>query len=281
MADRFEFTLESVEAVVIGRAVSADVRRFPLRIRNPPIDPVRYTKLAVLVCEELERRGLCSADTLCPSVRTALELFAVHQVSVSVTGRNAEEEDLAMVAMSDGARAVTVTQAPGSDTLRFSLFSDDELVPTVAGFLPEVPAAPLGTFTVEHRPAPSVSAMTARRRAEAEADDEETDAFGNLDVVGELESEPDRRPRAPRSDAERLGEIMAGERLGCGFLAASGQRRSGERCSVPPVGWVDTGLGRYLVQTASAAHGTTVVTYRPAGASELQAAVRQIISSVY
>lgn len=87
MADRFVFTLDSVEAVMVGTAVNADVRRFPLRIRNTTIDPVRFTKLAVLVREELERRGLVAADTVHPLVRTGLELFSVHQVSVSVTGR--------------------------------------------------------------------------------------------------------------------------------------------------------------------------------------------------
>jgi hypothetical protein len=276
MADRFEFTLGSVEAAMVGRAVNADVRRFPLRIRNTTVDPARFAKLAVLVRAELERRGLCSADMLHPSVRTAFGLFTEHQVSVSVTGWHAKEGDLAMVAMSDGAQAVAVTQAPGSDTLRFSLFADEDLVFRIAGFLPRVPAAPRGRFTVEHRPAPIMSAMAARRRAEAE----ETDAFGNVDVVGTLGPEPDR-PSSSRSDAERLGEIMSGERPGGGFLAAAGLRRRGERRSAPPVGWVDTGQGRYLVETTTEANGTTVATYRPAGASELATAVRHVISSVY
>lgn len=280
MADRFEFTLGSVEAAVVGRAVNADVRRFPLRIHNLPIDPVRYAKLAILVHDELKRRGLSSDDSLHPPVRTALELFTEHQVSMSVTGRNARDEDLAMVAMSDGAQAVAVTQAPRSDTLRFSLFADEDLVSTVADFLPRVPAAPRGTFAVEHRPAPTMSAMAARRRAEEEAEAEETDAFGNLDVIGTLGPEPARRPRS-RNDAERLGEIMSGERLGGGFLAATGLRRSGERRAAPPVGWVDTWQGRYLVETTTEANGTTVAIYRPAGASEVATAVRDVISNVY
>lgn len=277
MADRFEFSLASVEAAVVGRAVNADVRRFPLRIRNTTVDPVRFAKLAVLVRDELERRGLCSGGRLHPLVHTALELFTKHQVSMSVTGRDAGEEDLAMVAMSDGAQAVTATQAAASDTLRFSLFSDDELVSRIAGFLPEVPAAPRGTFTVTHRPVPAMSAMAARRLAEAA----ETDAFGNLVVVGMLETEPGRTPVVRRSEAERLGEIMSGARRGGGFLAVSGLRRTGERRSVPPVGWVDTGLGRYLVETTTEDHGVTVATYRPAGASELADTVTHIISEVY
>jgi hypothetical protein len=222
MADRFEFTLGSVEAVMVGRTVNADVRRFPLRIRNTTVDPVRFAKLAVLVRGELERRGLCSGGRLHPSVHTALELFTKHHVSVSVTGRNAMEEDLAMVAMSDSAQAVTATQAAGSDTVRFSLFPDEELVFRIAGFLPEMAAAPQGTFTVAHRPAPAMSAMAARRRADAA----ETDAFGNLAVVGTLATDPGHTPVARRSEAERLGEIMSGARRGCGFLAASGERRT-------------------------------------------------------
>jgi EspG family len=280
VAERFEFTLDSVEAVMVGGAVKADVRRFPLRIRNTTIDPVRFAKLAVRVRDVLERRGLSSADELHPSVRAAMELFTEHQVSVSVTGRDAKEEDLAMVAMSDGAQAVTVTQAARSDTLRFSLFSDEELVSTIARFLPTMPSAPRGDFTVAHHPRPTMSAMAARRRARAEADAEEDDAFGNLDVVGTLASGP-TRPAPRRGDAERLGEIMSGQRLGVGFLTAAGRRRSGERRSAPPMGWVDTGLGRYLVETTTDDYGSTTATYRPAGGPEVEKAVRQLISKVY
>lgn len=57
MADRFDFMLDSVQAAVVGRAVNADVRRFLLRIRNSTVDPVRYTKLAILVRDDLERAG--------------------------------------------------------------------------------------------------------------------------------------------------------------------------------------------------------------------------------
>ncbi|MGB3442659.1 MAG: ESX secretion-associated protein EspG [Actinophytocola sp.] len=276
MADRFEFTLGSVEAAVVGRALNADVRRFPLRIRNTTVDPVRYTKLAILVRDELAERGLSSADQLHPSVRTAMELFNAHQVSVSVTGWNAKQEDLAMVAMSDGAQALAVTQAPKSDTLCFSLFADEDLVSTIAGFLPGTRATPERTFTVEHRPAPAMSAMAQLRRAEAE----ETDAFRNVDVVGQIAAEPKRRPQ-PKNDTERLAEMMSGERLGSGFLAATGRRRTGELRSAPPVGWVDTGQGRYLVETTTAANGATVATFRPSGATELATTIRHVISSVY
>ncbi|OLF18533.1 ESX secretion-associated protein EspG [Actinophytocola xanthii] len=279
MADRFEFTLDSVEATVVGRAMNADVRRFPLRIRNSTIDPVRFVRLGVLVHDELERRGLSVGGRLHPLVQTALELFNDHQVSVSVSGRTEREEDIAMLAMSDGAQAVGVTQEHGSDALRFSLFPDEDLVRRISTFLPAAPAAPQGTLTVAHRPARAVSAMAARRLAEEEADAEETDAFGNL-VIGMVGDGPRRRPSG-RSDAEKLGEIMAGQRLGVGFLAASGLRRSGERRSVPPLGWVDTEQGRYLVRTTTEADGTTVATYQPAGAAEVQTAVQEVISSVY
>lgn len=280
MTDRFEFTLGSIEASIVGRAVNADVRRFPLRIRNSTVDPVRFAKLAVRVDEELTRRGLATAGRLHPSVRTALSLFTEHQVSVSVTGRNERGEDLAMLAMSDGRQALRVVQPPKADTLRFCLFSDEDMDYEVAAFLPRMPAAPKGTLTVEHRPAPTMSAMAARRRAEEQAEEEETDAFGNLDVIGTLEAEPVRRS-GRRSDAEQLGEIMAGQRLGVGFMAATGLRRNGERRSAPPLGWVDTERGRYLVRTTTAPDGATVATYQPAGAAELQDAVQRVISSVY
>jgi hypothetical protein len=280
MTDRFEFTLGSIEASVVGRAMGADVRRFPLRIRNSPIDPVRFAKLAVRVDEELTRRGLSSAGRLHPSVRTALALFTEHQVSVSVSGRNSRGEDMAMVAMSDGRQAVRVVQPPKEDALRFCLFSDEDLDYEISAFLPRVAGAPNGVLTVEHRAAPAMSAMARRRRAEEEAEAEETDAFGNLDVIGSLDAAP-ARPAGRASDAERLGEIMAGQRLGVGFLTATGLRRNGERRSSSPLGWLDTEKGRYLVRTTTGKDGATVAVYEPAGAAELQKAVQSLISSVY
>lgn len=276
MTDRFEFTLGSIEATIVGRAVNADVRRFPLRVRNTTVDPGRFVEVALRVDAELTRRGLASGGRLHSLVRTAFTLFARHQVSVSVTGRNEHGDDLAMLAMSDGRQALRVVQPPKVDTLHFTLFSDEELDYEISAFLPRMPAAPKGTLTVEHRTAPAMSAMTARRRAE----EEETDAFGNLDVIGTLEAEPVRQA-GRRGDAERLGEIMAGQRRGVGFMAATGLRRNGERRSAPPLGWVDTEQGRYLVRTATAADGATVATYQPAGSVELQDAVQRVISSVY
>ncbi|HEX6351409.1 ESX secretion-associated protein EspG [Actinophytocola sp.] len=280
MTDRFEFTLGSVEATIVGRAVRADVRRFPLRIRNSTVDPVRFAKLALRVDQELTRRGLAAAGRLHPSVRTALALFGEHQVSVSVSGRDERGEDIALLAMSDGSQALRVVQSPKEDTLRFCLFSDEDLDFEVSAFLPRVPAAPKGELTVEHRAAPTMSAMAARRRAEEDAEAEETDAFGNLDVIGTLDAEPARRP-GRRGDAEQLGEIMAGQRLGGGFLAATGLRRNGERRSAPPLGWVDTERGRYLVRTSTEPNGSTVATFTAAGPAELQEAVQHLISSVY
>jgi hypothetical protein len=280
MTDRFEFTLGSIEATIVGRAVKADVRRFPLRLRNTTVDPGRFVELALRVDEELTRRGLASGGRLHPLVRNAFTLFVRHQVAVSVTGRNERGEDLAMLAMSDGRQALRVVQPPKVDTLRFTLFSDEELDYEISAFLPRMPAAPKGTLTVEHRTAPVMSAMAARRRAQEEAEEEETDAFGNLDVIGTLDAEPVRQA-GRRGDAERLGEIMAGQRRGVGFMAATGLRRNGERRSAPPLGWVDTEQGRYLVRTTASADGATVATYQPAGSVELQDAVQRVISSVY
>jgi EspG family len=280
MADEFTFTMGSIEASVVARSMSADIDRLPLRIRNSTMDPVRFVKLAVRVDEELTRRGLSTAGRLHPPVRIALELFSRHQVSVAVTGQNERGDDLAMLALSDGSQAVRVVQPPKQDTLRFTLFSDEEMDYQIAAFLPRMSAAPKGTLTVEHRPKVAMSAMAARRRAERELEEEETDAFGNLDVIGTLDDEP-AGPPARVDDAEKLGEILAGKRLGGGFMAATGRRRNGEHRSAPPLGWIDTEKGRYLVRTTIEPDGRTVAAYQPAGAAELQEAVQQVISSVY
>lgn len=278
MADRFDFTLGSVEASVVGRALGVDVRRFPLRIRNTTIDLDRFAKLAMLVAEQLESRGLSTSGTLHPSVRTALTLFSGNQVTISITGLDDTGEDIAMLAMTDGAQALRVTQPAGEDSIHFSLFADEDLVEQLSGALPMAPAARTRTLCVEHREGPARSATARRRQARAEAERKETDAFDNIEVVAKVDVPPSSP--GPRTDLELLREILAGERSGGGFMAATGRGRHGELRSASPVGWVDTSQGRYLVETTQA-EGVTTARYVPAGHAEVAKAVQHLISSVY
>lgn len=281
MSDRFEFTLDTVAASVVGKALAVDVRRFPLRIRNSTIDPERFARLAVLVDEDLERRGLSQSGKLHPALRTALGLFASFHVTVSITGRDDAGRDIAVLAMTDGAQAVRVAQPPGEDSLRFTLFADEDLVERLAAALPPAPAARGRILAIEQRPKPVRSAMARRRRELAEAEREETYAFGNIEVVGMVDSGQPAPGRGPSTDAELLREILSGERHGGGYLVGSGRGRRGELRSAPPVGWVDTELGRYLVETARDPDGTTAARYVPAGRAEVAKAVHKVISSVY
>jgi hypothetical protein len=44
---------------------------------------------------------------------------------------------------------------------------------------------------------------------------------------------------------------------------------------------VDTGVGRYLVETTTDSYGATVATYRPGAGRDVERAVKQLISIVY
>jgi hypothetical protein len=279
MVDRFDFTLDSAEAAVLGRAFEVDIRQFPLRIRSTTIDPVRFVKLARMVYEELERRKLSVAGELNRWVRLAFELLAGYRVSVALSGSDVQDGEIAVLAVTDGAQALAITQADGRDQLRFAVFPDEDLVKVLARALPPIGAAPTGVLTVTRDSARPRSAMAARRQAEAEFDDEETEAFGTLQIQQVVR--PRRATRAAGlTEEEQLEEILSRPRVGGGYFSASGRGRHGELRTAPPVSWLDTDDGRYLVYTGGEG-GRLNARYVPAGTGDVADAVQQVISAVY
>jgi hypothetical protein len=280
MAERFEFSLGSIEASIVGQALDVDVRRFPLRIRNSTVDPVRFAKVATRVYQRLERDRLSIAGELHPLVRTAFALLGEHRVSVTVNGIDGLGDDITVLAVTDGAQALEIGQAPEEDLLQFALFPDEELVEVLTGVLPAVSAATTGEHLVEQYVQRPVSAMTARRRAEVEADEEETDAFGNLQLMGVVRARPAVAGREnPAVDA--MERVMSGTRLGGGHIFATGWGRRGEHLTAPPLSWLDTEDGRYLVWTKTSDAGALTARYTPAGPADVAKSIRQVIAAVY
>ena len=62
-----------------------------------------------------------------------LQSMANHRVTVTASGTSVDHGDVAVYAVSDGAQALTIGQAPGEDTLYFTLLPDEEFVPTSDG----------------------------------------------------------------------------------------------------------------------------------------------------
>ncbi len=283
MAERFEFVLDVVEALVVGPAAGGDIRQYPLRIGTLPADPVRFVKLAKQVYLDLEQRRLSVGGELHPGVRTAFELLSDHRVAVAVTGIDGLGADVAVLAVTDGAQALGITQTPETNELLFSLFADEELVDVVTGVLPPAPAASTGAHTVRREAARQVSAMTERRMAEAEAEEEETDAFGNIEVRGVVRPGPGRRAPAPvrESGTAVLERVLTAPRLGGGHLVVTGRGRHGQRLTGDPVSWLDTGDGRYLIYARTGETGEFTADYVPAGRADLARAIRAAIAAVY
>jgi len=281
MVSRFDFTMGSVEAAVVGRAMNVDIRRFPLRIRDTTIDPARYAKLARRVYDDLERRRLSVSGELHKFVRLAYELLGQARVSVSLSGTDERCGELAMVAATDGAQALTIGQGSGSDELWFSLFPDEELVTALASTLPDTPPAPTGTLTIEHHEDRPRSAMAALRAAEREFDEEETEAFGSLQVNSVLRARREDDGAQQLSDAELLEEVLSAPRLGSGYFTATGTGRHGESRPAQPLTWLHTEDGRYLVETTSDGNGGVVIRYVPASGAEVADAIKHLIATVY
>lgn len=274
MTRRADFYLGTVEATVVGRVFDVDIRTFPLKIRNTTTDPTRFARLAKQVDTALTAEGLAENGRLDPAVTTAFELWSRPHVSVSISGVDGLGDDIAVLAFTDGARALGVTQAAGSDLLDFALFTDEEFAEVLAGVLPRMPAAATGSYTVRRRTRQPVSAMTARRRAARELEDDEDEAFASARFTGAVRSARGEA-RGPLSDEEALTELMSGARLGGGRIVMTGVRGAAS-----PLSWLDTEHGRFLVEAEEDA-GTLIAHYRPAGWADLVAAIRQRIAGIY
>lgn len=136
-----DFTLDPVELAVLRQAFGVRSRLFPLRLGNVTVDPVRFAAVAEAVDDALDRRGLAEDRQPVAQVRAAFELLADHRVAVSITGAGDRlGEELTVLAVSDGVRALSVTQ-PVDHELRFALFPHRELVGAVVAVLPPAPAA--------------------------------------------------------------------------------------------------------------------------------------------
>lgn len=274
MSERFEFVLGSVEASVVGQALGVDVRRFPLRIRNTPADPVRLVKLARIVTGELTKRRLIVGAALHQQVQTTFRLFGDHRVSVAMTGIDGLGADITVLALTDGAQALGVTQR--DDELLFSLFSDDDLVDVLAGVLPPLDAASGGPATVRTSVTEYASALAARRAAEQAHDDEESSAFGNLRITS-MAGPPPTRSRAGETDDRRLRRVLEGTRLGGGHITVTGH---GDRAAPYSLSWLDGETGRYLIHTTDS-DGEFVAHYEPAGYNDVVRAIRDAVSRAY
>lgn len=277
---RFEFSLNTVEAHVIGRAMGVDIRQFPLRFAAMPVDPERFARLAKQVHLDLSDRRLSVAGELNRFVRSSFELLRDHRVSVAISGTGVRTGEIAVLSVTDGAQALLVDQPGRQDQLWFRLLSDDELVDALAGVLPPMRAAPGGPLTVNQQPARQLSTVAARRQAEDEFDEEETDAFGNLQV-NRMESTRSSYRNTGLTDRERLEEIFAAPRLGGGYFVATGFTRHQERRPAQSLTWLDTEQGRYLIEARTDQAGTTTARYSPAGGKEVADAIGQLISTVY
>ncbi|MFF5987188.1 ESX secretion-associated protein EspG [Prauserella flavalba] len=275
MSERFEFVLGSVEASVVGQALGVDVRRFPLRIRNTTTDPVRLIKLAKIVTGELAKRRLVVGNALHNQVQNAFGLFGDHRLSVAITGIDGLGEHITVLAFTDGSQALGITQR-GDDELFFSLFSDDEFVDVLAGVLPAAQAAPGAPATVRSSVTEHKSALAARRAAEREHDEEETDAFGNISIISMVEPPPERNRGDGESDERRLRRVLAGERHGGGQITVTGHGGAAPHS----LSWLDAEAGRYLVHTTGDG-GEFVARYEPAGYDDVVRAIRDAVSRAY
>ncbi|RSM66099.1 ESX secretion-associated protein EspG [Amycolatopsis sp. WAC 01376] len=283
MAERADFALGTVEATVVGQALGVDVRLFPLRVRNTSIDPERYAAVIRKVYADLEQRRLSINGELNQAIRTAFALLSNHRITISVNGIDGIGQDIAVLTLTDGRQALGITQAHGEDLLQFALFADEELVEVLAGVLPRMRPASTGRRTLVQQEERAVSAMAARRQAEAEFDEEETDAFGNLQFTGVVRARPETAsPRNDESDVAVLEQVLSGTRLGGGHIIVSGIGRRGERLRSTPLSWLDTEDGRYLVWTETdEASGAVIGHYDPASQSGVANAIRAAIADIY
>jgi hypothetical protein len=282
VAIRFEFTVDAVEAVVLGRACGVDVRQFPLTTPGIGHDPVQLAKLAGIVSDRLDEQGLSRRGRLLPQAREAITLFGEYRASVALTGIDGKDQHFAFLGLSNGSQAVTVYQDDGSDQWIIELVPDGAWARELAAILPEQPAGShRRPLSVTSEPPVTRSANAARRVAEQARDLDETTAFDSLEIQSMVRPPVNPFHGQTRTDEAVLGELLRQKRWGSGRIVVSGRDNHGRTREAPPFGWLDTNEGRYLVHTITEPNGAVTTTYSSASRPDVADAIRVAIGQVY
>lgn len=279
---RFEFTVDAVEAVVLGRACGVDVRQFPLRAPGVGHHPVQLAKLAGIVSDRLDEQGLSRRGRLYPQVRSAMALFGEYRASVALAGIDGKDEHFAFLGLTNGSQAVTVFQQGERDEWVIELVPDGAWARELAGILPNMPAGKRRRpLSVTSAPPVVRSANTARRVAEQARDLDETTAYDSLEIQSMVRPPVNPFHGRTRSDDAILGEILGQRRWGSGRIVVTGRDTHGRTREAPPFGWLDADEGRYLVHPVAGLDGSVTTTYTAAGRQDVAAAIRAAIGLVY
>ncbi|MFD8494231.1 ESX secretion-associated protein EspG [Amycolatopsis sp. NPDC059657] len=281
MANRFAFTVNTVQAQILGRAHNVDVRRFPLELPGLGHDPAHLVTLAGVVSQELDKQGLSRRGRLLPAAREAFALFADDRVSVAVTGIDGTDQHFAALGLSDGAQGMTVFQYAEQYVWEIDLMPDESWIPDLVALLPEQPAAPHRPLSVTTPATAASSAYATRQAAERAHEEDETAAFGGMRVQSVVRPPVNPFHRRGRSDAEMLADILSQPRFGSGRFLISARDRHGRNHVADPFGWLDTDDGRYLVHTHIEPDGSHTTSYASADHHDVADAIRTAIGTVY
>ena len=256
------FVLSAVEVDVLGRALRADVRQFPLQVPGSTATVDGHVRLAEAIDQRLRTRGLSRLGRLAPELVTAFGLFGRFRAAIAVIGTDAQGP-LCARAMADGTDAVVISQ--DEHGLRFDLYRSPEMVLGTIRILSPLPPAPGESVTI-------TAATTDRPRT---GDDEFFSSVSYTTAV-----RPSGR-RGAAGDPDMVRHQFTRSRAGGGYFVVIGRDHLGRERTAPGLGWLDSDLGRMMSRTETADDGRVIGTYTPADNNRIGQALAELVRSVW
>lgn len=259
------FVLSAVEVDILGQALRADVRQFPLQIPGSGETAWLRVQLAGMVEEQLRKRGLSRGGKLASEVSLAFGLFTRSRAVIAAIGTDARGQ-LRARAMADGTDAVVITQ--DEHGLRFDLYRSPEMVLGTIRVLAWLDAAPGESVTIDN----AMSVGSALSRA---VDDE---FFSSVSYTSAV-----RPPglRGAAGNPELVHSLLTRPRTGGGYFVVTGRDEQGREITAPGLGWLDIDLGRTMSRTETTADGRMIGTYTPADNNRIGQALAGLVRSVW
>ena len=251
------FGLSFAAVDILAEGLQVNCRVYPFTIPSFGEYADDRVRIAEAIKNDLVNRGLADHRRVGPEVTDALRMLTNHHVAVAVMGDVESGRKIYARAAVAGRKAMVVRQE--DQMLKFELVRPEGLARTVAALLPPLKPGPGQSVTITRPVAHPVTAP----------DDE------NLSFRQPVSRAQTTNPAQLRGAEEMLRR----KRLGSGHFAVTGRDRGGNTKQAPPLGWIDTDAGRYLVQNLDRPD-VEGGTFFPADAARITQQLNELLKSV-
>lgn len=256
------FTLSLAAVDVLWQDLKLGARPYPLEFSYHGRTNGERRAIRTGVLRDLEAKGLAQRGRPVPEVEDALSVLARFEFALSAGAKLDQQGERMLLARGAAAGEFAVLATIDQQVMRVDLVRRSSLLRAVVDLAPPNRPGPGQSVTLS-----SAAAVPAARSAE-------------VDVDGMFQSAVSA-PRTRQDQQLRAAQvIMERPRVRGGHFVGYLRDRGGRVARTPEVGWFDTDLGRYLMQSQRQQDGHNWITMAPADNAKIANQVNQNLNSL-